>query len=807
VNPDDDLHRELARLTYLQQAFDDAGTGSWTLDLGSGEGWWSPQMHAVMGTDPAGPAPTHGTYLSQIHPDDLPASTARAADMKAGRISFDRSRFRILTPAGVVRWVDATVQLMRDPDGAPAVLCGTVTDITDAERIQAERVQALADLAMTSAENRRRGELLEEAQRVAGIGSWAYEAETGRMTWSATMREILGVGADEPLTPDLFLAMVHPDDQERLATLSGEALSRGESSELEHRVVRPDGQERVLRVRARAEYWPDAGLRRMHGTAQDVTDAVRLEAERRAALAALAAREEMLQEAQRIAGVGSWIVDLDSGTSLWSPELHRIFGSTAPPDEPVRHEAFLERVHPDDREEASDRVLRALAGEQDRWEFEHRIVRLDGTERVVLTRGYIDRDGTGVTSLRGTAHDITAREQAEQQLRRAMDEAVAANAAKSAFLATMSHEIRTPMNAVIGLTGLLLDTDLDPQQRDLLQTVRSSGDQLLAVINDVLDFSKIEAGELDLESRPFDLHEVVEGSVAQFAGVAHDLELRARVEPGCPVTVLGDVTRLRQVLANLVGNAVKFTAHGTVEVVAGRVDGDLIRFRVRDTGIGIPATAMDRLFESFSQVDASTTRVYGGSGLGLAISRALVEAMGGTIEVESVPGAGSTFTVTVRLATVTDAAATVPAQATARDGNRPTATGLHVLLAEDNEVNQKVGRLLLTKLGHTVDIVANGAEALAAARSGAHDVILMDMHMPVMDGLEATRRIRAEVTGRRPVIIALTASVTLEDREACAAAGMDGYLPKPVQGPDLAAVLIEHVPAAAGRGTTWAGTT
>jgi signal transduction histidine kinase/CheY-like chemotaxis protein/HPt (histidine-containing phosphotransfer) domain-containing protein len=439
-------------------------------------------------------------------------------------------------------------------------------------------------------------------------------------------------------------------------------------------------------------------------------------------------------------------------------------------------------------------------------------------DEVALLNGLADDLAYGILALRTRAE----RERAEAELRRAHDElerrvvertaelarakeaAEDVSRAKSDFLAAVSHEVRTPMNAVLGMTELALDTELTPEQRRYLELARQSGEALLAVINDILDFSKVEAGKLELHPVAFDLRACVGDTLGVLAPRARQkgIELRSHIEPDVPDSLVGDPVRLRQVLFNLVGNAIKFTERGEVMVLVrpemgpigpmrpmGPISGPpdvLLRFEVRDTGIGIPADKQHLLFVPFSQVDGSLRRRYAGSGLGLAISRRLVRLMGGEIAFESEAGRGSTFRFSARFGPA-------PAPAEARDRPAPPPLPpLRVLLGEDNPINQQLTATLLEKQGHTVVVAGSGEEVLARLEGpDRFDVVLMDVQMPGMDGLEATARLRRReaATGGHVPVVAMTAYAMTGDRERCLEAGMDDYVAKPVRAHELFSAL------------------
>ena len=521
---------------------------------------------------------------------------------------------------------------------------------------------------------------------------------------------------------------------------------------------------------------------------------------------------------QRLSGIltgtnaGTWEWNVQTGAAVYNQRWAEIIGYTLEEISPTTIKTWLRHVHPDDLRTSSDMLEKYFRGEIDYYECEARIRHKSGGWVWVLDRGRVvsrTKDGQPLMIM-GTRQEITRQKQVEEALQAAITEAQelteraeSSNRAKSDFLANMSHEIRTPMNGIIGMTGLLFTTELTNEQRRYAQTIESSSKLLLALLNDILDVSRIEAGKLRIETHDFDLRNLVEDVAVSLSLLAQEKELEFvyTIDPDVPVDLRGDAYRLRQVLTNLASNAIKFTHSGgvTIRATVAEEDADAIwiRFVVRDTGIGIAADKLDLLFDKFVQVDSSTRRQYGGSGLGLAISRQLVELMEGEIGVTSEVGRGSEFWFTVPLDHQTQMKG-------AKTGPLPHLTeaikglfanrGLRILVAEDNLINQQVILSILRKLGVTTDIAGNGRDAVEMTANTPYDLILMDVQMPEMDGLEATRHIRDR--GQQVPIIALTAYAMQGDQDVCLAAGMNDYLPKPVLPQALVEMLIRWLPRA-----------
>ena len=677
-------------------------------------------------------------------------------------------------------WVQATIVPLMD-GGALRQFIAIRTDITARKAMQA---------AMAQTEDR----LRRITNAVPGVVFQCQVNERGicYTFLSDRLKEIRGLEREALLRDGrlAFAQVPEPDRTRCLAEVTVAAQQRVPWS-AEYQVVLPDKRKRWIRSEVRPDPVPAAdGATVYTGIWQDVT-AIREASDR---------LREVTENIPVVVFQYRLWADGRQTFPFCSSVMEQICGMS---HQTVMHEstAFFALIHPDDQA-AFVQSFKNSARFGARISLDFRL-RHQQTGALIWVHGESmpKPAADGGVLWNGYLADISQAKQASEDLQRAKEAAEVANRAKSDFLANMSHEIRTPMNGVIGMTELVLDTALSAEQREYLQIVKLSSANLLRVINDILDFSKIEAGKLQIEAIPFQLPQLLGETLQQLAvpAQAKGLALVCDSAQGLPHELVGDPGRLQQVLLNLMGNAIKFTDHGEVAlhvcgepVSAGRWR---LKFSVKDTGVGIAQAKLDSIFEAFAQEDSSITRRFGGTGLGLSISSRLVVAMGGHISVSSVLGQGSQFDfdVVVETTVVRQGARLAPppqhVPAEPDKHSAPVATALNILLVEDNKINQKLALVLLKRSGHTVMLADNGQIALDLLAQQRFDLVLMDMMMPVLDGLQATRCFRASEQGPRTPIVAMTANVMPGDRERCLQAGMDDYLSKPISVSELNRVI------------------
>ncbi len=622
----------------------------------------------------------------------------------------------------------------------------------------------------------------------ARVGWWRV-LDPQTTWWSPGMFEIFGLDRTGPVpTTDQIFRIYHPDDSNLVARAWRRMFETDEPVRIRYRITRPDGEVRHVMNWGQRQP-PDAdGRRWIYGMVFDVTDEV---------------DDQALFESERafrfVAEHTSDMVirhSMDRGITFASPASRAVLGYSpseivgmTPADIVVEEDVVRIRALLQARIERGE-LISSTGYEYRARRKDGQVVWLEANPRLVL-------NGAGhLTEIVDVVRDISARKEAEAALVQARQDAEAASRAKSEFLANMSHELRTPLTSILGFSRLIgRDGALSDVDRGHLDLIRSAGETLLAVVNDILDFSKLEAGALTLVPEAFSVAELGQGVTALLGGQADDKDLRLTCEAPQQVWLRGDSARLRQVLLNLVSNAVKFTERGEVAVrllVEDDARSAWLCAEVRDTGVGLEPSQIEQMFDRFTQADGSVSRRHGGTGLGLAISRRLVETMGGEIGARSDGRSGSTFWFRVPLARAMGPAVHQTHDVVAGPDHR-----LRVLLAEDNPANRALIAALVAPLDLDLDLAENGQEAVAAVSEGAYDLVLMDMQMPVMDGPSAARAIRALPghAGATP-IIALTANVLPEQMAQCRAAGMQGHVAKPVDPRALFAAIAEHARSA-----------
>ena len=710
------------------------------------------------------------SFADLTHRDDLQATLQRMEELRLHPSPCLEVEKRCLHHNGSVVWVRVKMSAVRDAPGRALYFVLHVEDITERKR---------AAEALHESEDRFRN-IADSCPTMM----WVTNADGGMQFINRMFLDFCG-STQEQVEGGKWQLFLHSEDAPAYIGAFQNAIRDRAPFRAEARVRRADGEWRWFGSYAKPRF-SDGGEFLGHiGLSSDIT-------QRREAEQALRASEEKFRQLAENVREVFWMMPPSGDEILYvSPAYEQVWERTRESlyQEPM---SWAQAILPEDAENAHELFSRQMHGEA--IESEYRIRTPGGQEKWISDRAFpIRNDAGNLIRVVGIAEDISDRKRYEEDLVHAWEGADAANRAKSRFLANMSHEIRTPMNGVIGMLQLLLASSLNAEQRRYVTVAQDSGRALLSLIDDILDLSKIEARKVTLENLAFSVRGAVD-EVIQLLRVqagAKGLDLRARVSEKIP-PVLGDARRLRQVLTNLAGNAVKFTARGEValEVELERQNGRevALRFRITDTGIGLREDQAAKLFSPFTQADASTTRKYGGTGLGLAICKQLVEMMGGTIGVQSREGQGSTFwfTLVLAVAPVEQPLATKPKdeRTVAQQGTAGKGSPSRILIAEDNVTNREVALAQLRKLGYQATAVNNGAEAVEAVQKGGYDLVLMDCQMPIMDGFEATGRIRKSIDPNIP-IIALTAGAMQEDRDRCLSE-MDDYLAKPVDLAQLA---------------------
>ncbi|MGX6648426.1 PAS domain-containing protein [Maricaulaceae bacterium MS644] len=770
-----DISGEVMAGARADTALEAARLGIWDWDLASGVMTADARYAEILGRPWLAKAPgPSSNRVRYVHEEDRAMSEAKVCDLETGRIERTEFEHRAVRPDGSIIWVGGCISVVESgADGKPRRIIGVFEDRTERKTAEMELFEAKQryDLAVSGA--------------LTAI--WDQNLDTGDLYWSAPLGDMLGLGAAER-TEHLndFLARIHPEDRDASLAQTHTAIETGAPLDMVMRVRHADGGYRHLRSRAGVLRDPAGRPVRLCGSVIDVTEEFATEAKARLA-------GQRAQLALEAAHLGVWEYDAASGTVSIDPTLADLLGAPDLAGRPRPFEDIKGFAHREDAARVNADLAKLHKGERTTVRNEHRIVRPDGASVWVRADvGVAERAPDGsVLRMIGIVQDLSGVKATEALLRKSAEAAGKANEAKSQFLATMSHEIRTPLNGVLGVVQLLERTELDPRQQRYVKTIKASGRSLSDVIEDVLDISRIEAGKLALKAEPALVADILEQAAAPSRALAAekqvDLSLTISGDLAKPVRL--DPRRVAQMAANLIGNAVKFTESGGVRVTATRPSHGVLRIEVDDDGPGVPEDMHEAVFERFTQADMSASRTHQGTGLGLAIVRDLAKLAGGVAGVRSRPGQGACFWIELPAPTVARDAGSSAGETTDWTPD-PNAPPLRVLVVEDHPVNRAVTAELVTQAGHGCETAETGEAALAALRARPVDVVLMDLHMPGMDGKETLARIRGGEAGAHDLpIYIVSADATPDAFEETRALGANGFFVKPIDAENLRRTL------------------
>ncbi len=770
----------------LRLAMEGSQIGMYDWDLASGKITWMGEHERLWGYRPGEFDGSYEAFARRLHPDDRDGVSQQIALARNSRQPY-RHLLRVVWPDGSVHWINGRGEFEYDAEGQPLHMRGMVIDITDT-------IQALARLRQSE-------ERLALATEGAGIGIWHWDIVRDLVEVSSLCQQHLALPDGAALSYPLFLSVLHPDDRDRIDQSVQAAVREHQNYATEYRVLHDDGSQRWIEAAGRALYDAAGKAVALIGITRDITERKLI--------------EENLQESERRfrnlfehLPIAYQSLDIQGRWLDANQKLADLLGF-ATPDELLGRD-FIDYWDDTIKDQFhcqyDDFKLNQLV------EGELLLHRTDGQPINVQIAGRIQRDADGrflrthcilvdMTERRAMENEILAlNADLEIKVAERTRQLAAANAAKSQFLASMSHEIRTPMNAVLGLAQLLEYEPLTEDQLQMVHRINSAGRSLLGIINDILDYSKIEAGQLSVEQRPFKLPDLLShidslmGPVAQGKG----LNLRLKDDATMSGRLSGDALRIEQVLINLVGNALKFTEQGGVTIRVAPVNvteaSARLRFEIQDTGIGMSPEAVAKLFQPFTQADSGIARRFGGTGLGLSISKRLVELMGGEIGVTSTSGVGSTFWFELPFDRLPDED---QPETSAAEVKGPRLQGLRLLVVDDSQINLYLAERVLKREGAEITLMKDGQQALEALRAQpqGYDLVLMDIQMPVMDGLTATRAIREELGLDTLPVIALTAGVLAEEKQNALDAGVNDFLPKPMDLDLMATMIRSYCPA------------